>query len=72
MSKTDNALYVEHGYSSREEYLQSLSDEYDVGIDVVLALADVLGPKEDFDGLVNAVEDASNSNSGMDSVIENF
>lgn len=72
MSKTDNALYVKHGYSSREEYLQSLSDEYDVGIDVVLALADVLGPKEDFDGLVNAVEDASNSNSGMDSVIENF
>ena len=72
MSKTDNALYVEHGYNSREEYLQSLSYEYDVDIDIVLTLADILGPEEDFDGLVSSMEDASNVDLGMNSVIENF
>jgi hypothetical protein len=48
-------IYKEHGYESRADYLESLANEYDE--DVVYALASVLGPEEDFDGLVVALED---------------
>ena len=51
--------YLEYGAESRYEYLQMLSDEYGVDIDTVHALADVLGPVEDFDGLVTSLEDAA-------------
>lgn len=50
--------YLAHGYNCRTDYLLSLSDEYDVPSYVVFALADVLGPNEDFDGLVTSLEDA--------------
>lgn len=49
-------VYVENGYANREEYLQALCDEYPE--DAVRALADVLGPEEDFDGLVTMLEDS--------------
>ena len=51
-------MYRENGYKDREDYLNSLSEDYGVPIDAVLALADVLGPDEDFDGLVSNLEDA--------------
>jgi hypothetical protein len=51
--------YLEYGAESRYEYLQMLSDEYGVDIDTVHGLADVLGPVEDFDGLVTSLEDAA-------------
>lgn len=41
----------------RRRYLQDLADEYCVDIDMVLALADALGPNEDYDGLVTTLED---------------
>ena len=47
--------YALHGYASRSEYLESLCDEYPRAL--VYALADVLGPGEDFDGLVTSLED---------------
>lgn len=49
--------YTEQGYESRRDYLDSLSE--DLGIDraTVYALAGMLGPSEDFDGLVTALED---------------
>lgn len=50
-------IYKENGYNSREEYLQSLAEDYSVGIHVVYNLADMLGPNEDFDGLINALDD---------------
>ena len=50
--------YYAHGYNSRTDYLLSLADEYDVPQEVVMALADVLGPSEDFDGLITSLEDA--------------
>ena len=50
--------YVEHGYDNRADYLHSLADEYDVPMNVVMALADVLGPNEDFDGLIIGLQDA--------------
>ena len=49
--------YLEHGVETRYEYLQMLSDDYGVDIDTVHAMADVLGPMEDFDGLVTSLED---------------
>lgn len=49
-------------YGGREAYLKNLADDYGVGISTVLALADMLGPNEDFDGLVSAMEDME----GMD------
>lgn len=51
------SVYEENGYESRKEYLQDLAEEHGVELDVVLMLADLLGPSEDFDGLVSEVED---------------
>ena len=50
-------MYKRNGYLNREDYLEHLSDEYGVDIAVVSSLADMLGPNEDFDGLINALED---------------
>lgn len=50
-------LYLEYGVETRAEYLAMLSEDYDVDLDTVHALADVLGPMEDFDGLVTSLED---------------
>ena len=56
MSRQD--VYQENGYTDRDDYLNGLSEDYGVPIEAVLALADVLGPDEDFDGLVSNLEDA--------------
>jgi len=50
--------YQANGYESRKHYLQCMSDDYAVPLEVVYSLSDMLGPNEDFDGLVNALEDA--------------
>lgn len=52
-------LYLEHGCKTREEYLASLAEDHGLDVGTVMALADVLGPTDDFDGLVIACEDAS-------------
>ena len=49
--------YLEYGAESRAEYLAMLADEYDVPLSTVRGMASVLGPNEDFDGLVSALED---------------
>lgn len=51
--------YLEHGCETRDEYLASLAADHGLDVGTVMALADVLGPTEDFDGLVTACEDAS-------------
>lgn len=56
MAKT---IYEEKGYTDREDYLNNLADTYGVDFETVKVLADTLGPSEDFDGLVNMVEDAA-------------
>lgn len=48
-------VYTDHGFDNRTEYLKELAQEYDHA--VVYALADMLGPEEDFDGLVTSLED---------------
>lgn len=42
---------------SREKYLREIALEYDVPVDVVFALAEILGPTEDYDGLISMLED---------------
>lgn len=52
-------VYTDNGYADREDYLDSLREEY--GCDLVDTLISVLPDSEDFDGLVTALED----NAGM-------
>jgi hypothetical protein len=47
--------YTANGYRSRADYLASLCEEYDR--ETVYTLANLLGPEEDFDGLVTELED---------------
>ncbi len=49
------SIYQINGYASRKDYLESLAEEYDR--EKVFALASMLGPSEDFDGLVTTLED---------------
>lgn len=52
-------IYKRKGYANHEEYLQGLAEENGVDLDVVLAISGMLGPYEDFDGLVSMIEDAA-------------
>ena len=47
--------YKDHGFENREDYLESLTLDYDA--DAVYLLADLLGKNEDFDGLITMLED---------------
>ena len=50
-------IYQENGYRDRVDYLESLVSTYGASRYLVFSLADILGPSEDFDGLINALED---------------
>jgi len=52
-------MYVEEGYGNRKKYLQGLADDFGIPESVVFGLARILGPNEDFDGLVIELEDYS-------------
>ena len=49
--------YTDRGYANRREYLEDLALEYDVPVSDVFMMAQLLGPSEDFDGLVSSLED---------------
>ncbi len=51
------SIYTEKEYKNRQNYLNSVSDEYGVDINTVNTLADILGPSEDFDGLISVLQD---------------
>lgn len=53
------SVYTDNGYEDRLDYLESLAEDYEVDIHTVVTLADLLGPEEDFDGLVTGVQDAA-------------
>ena len=55
--ETTKSIYQENGFTNRTEYLQNLSFEYEVPLDVVEMFADMLGNNEDFDGLVSVIQD---------------
>lgn len=46
-------------WGSRKAYLDDLANRYNVDVQIVYTLASLLGPDEDFDGLVVEVEDYS-------------
>ena len=50
-------IYQENGYESRKDYLRCMAEDYNVDFDTVVNLSCLLGKDEDFDGLVNALED---------------
>lgn len=49
--------YEEEGAIDRFGYLRSLADEHGLPLAGVLEVAELLGPEEDFDGLVCHLED---------------
>lgn len=51
------SIYEENGYTNRRDYLQSLAEEYGLSYTEVSTIADLLGPSEDFDGLISTLED---------------
>jgi hypothetical protein len=53
----DDKRYRTNGYKDRNDYLDTLADDYGVDSFVVHELAGMLGPSEDFDGLVSELED---------------
>ena len=50
------SIYARKGYANRWHYLKSLSSEYGIPFPDVVTLADILGPNEDFDGLLTELE----------------
>jgi len=48
-------IYKQNGFLNRDDYLESLCEEYDE--EKVYCLADLLGVSEDFDGLVTSLQD---------------
>ena len=51
-------VYRENGYSNREHYLSCLAEDYGLDFEEVVGpLAELLGPNEDFDGLIAMLED---------------
>jgi hypothetical protein len=50
-------IYQENGYANRRAYLDSLAAELGLDRDTVHLMAMMLGPSEDFDGLVTSLED---------------
>ncbi|GHU02103.1 hypothetical protein FACS1894147_03270 [Spirochaetia bacterium] len=50
-------VYTRNGYKDREDYLKNLADDWGLELFVVNMVADMLGPSEDFDGLVSELED---------------
>ena len=54
-----NNQYQRFGFNNREEYLEALADYINNDLDSasVYAVADLLGPNEDFDGLLSMIAD---------------
>lgn len=50
-------IYEKNGYENRQDYIQSLSEDYGIEQETVQYLADILGHTEDFDGLISSLED---------------
>lgn len=58
----NNTIYQREGYSNRKEYLQALAVDFGIDERVVFELAVILGPNEDFDGLIIELEDLAEMN----------
>lgn len=54
--QSDNP-YLRQGFPNRAAYLRRVAEDYDVPLKTVRAIADMLGPDEDFDGLLVSLPD---------------
>jgi len=50
-------IYVENGYKNRKDYLNCLAEDFGLNKEQVYMAASMLGESEDFDGLINTLED---------------
>ena len=57
MTEPTRCPYQDAGFPNREAYLNGVADRFGASPAAVRLLADLLGPSEDFDGLVTNVED---------------
>lgn len=51
------SIYTDNGYLNRTDYLEQLAEDLGADREEVRLVADMLGPNEDFDGLVSVMED---------------
>lgn len=49
------SIYQDNGFKNRKEYLESLALDYDP--EYVFTVAEILGEEEDFDGLLEILEE---------------
>jgi hypothetical protein len=49
--------YQEDGFECRADYLRDLAEQHDLRLEDIAEHVDLLGPDEDFDGLVIFLED---------------
>jgi hypothetical protein len=61
-----HSTYHKHGFPNRSAYLKSLAADFGVPPQRVFTLADMLGPDEDFDGLLVSLDDYSCMLMGQD------
>jgi len=54
---SNNSIYLQNGYKNRDDYLESLSEDYGVPLETVYVLAEALGESEEWDALISALED---------------
>ena len=54
---TKKTVWQEQGYRNRKHYLECLAEDTGHSLFTVQMMADLLGPSEDFDGLVTSLED---------------
>lgn len=50
-------VYQKNGHANRYEYLQYVAESYGMDIESVCLMAGMLGEDEDFDGLINTIQD---------------
>lgn len=51
------STYTDHGYADRNTYLEELAEQAETNSYLVYAAAELLGPEEDFDGLLTTLSD---------------
>lgn len=59
------SIYTQNGFENRKDYLRNLAEDYGVSEDKVFEVASLLGSNEDFDGLLNELEDLAGENEDM-------
>ena len=56
-NEDDAGRYIKFGFKDRDDYLKNLAEDRGIDMFAVRMIADMLGPSEDFDGLVSELED---------------